>query len=158
MFIDLLNMTKGLRDENQQPSVTQELGRLFPSEVEGGEAKAESFLGLVLMNHLLQHLIQMILVLQHSLPKNRWALAFDANNSFATWSTTKGPVEEIWRSKVTSKKPQNSMSHKTTPSKFAILFHVFFLLHVFFSSDFRFAGFDNYYKITIRDRVCVPKF
>ena len=69
MFIDLLNMTKGLRDENQQPSVTQELGRLFPSEVEGGEVKAESFLGLMLMNHLLQYLIQMILVLQQSTKK-----------------------------------------------------------------------------------------
>ena len=62
-------MTKGLRDENQQPSVTQELGRLFSSEVEGGEVKAESFLGLMLMNHLLQYLIQMILVLQQSTKK-----------------------------------------------------------------------------------------
>ena len=70
-FIDFVDMTKGLMDENQQPSVTQELGRLSPSEVEGGEVKAQSFLGLVLMNHLLQHLIQMILVLQHSQPKNR---------------------------------------------------------------------------------------
>ena len=29
--IDLANMAKWLMDENQQPSVTQELGRLFPS-------------------------------------------------------------------------------------------------------------------------------
>ena len=30
-LIDLVNMAKWLMDENQQPSVTQELGRLFPS-------------------------------------------------------------------------------------------------------------------------------
>ena len=28
---DFVNMAKWLMDENQQPSVTQELGRLFPS-------------------------------------------------------------------------------------------------------------------------------
>ena len=30
-LIDLVNMAKWLMDENQQPSVTHELGRLFPS-------------------------------------------------------------------------------------------------------------------------------
>ena len=30
-FLDLLNMAKWLMDGNQQPSVTQELGRLFPT-------------------------------------------------------------------------------------------------------------------------------
>ena len=30
-LIDFVNMAKWLMDENQQPSVTQELGRLFPS-------------------------------------------------------------------------------------------------------------------------------
>ena len=30
-FTDLANMAKGLMDENQQPSVQQELERLFPS-------------------------------------------------------------------------------------------------------------------------------
>ena len=30
-LIDLVNMAKWLMDENQQPSVTQELGRPFPS-------------------------------------------------------------------------------------------------------------------------------
>ena len=30
-LIDLVNMAKWLMDENQQPSVTQELGRLLPS-------------------------------------------------------------------------------------------------------------------------------
>ena len=54
-LIDLVNMTKRLMNENQQPSATQELGRLFPTvKVEGGEVKAVSFLGLVLVNHLLQ--------------------------------------------------------------------------------------------------------
>ena len=31
MLIDLVNMAKWLMDENQQPSVTQELGRLLPN-------------------------------------------------------------------------------------------------------------------------------
>ena len=35
-FIDLANMAKGLMDENQQPSVQQELQRLFPSTRGGG--------------------------------------------------------------------------------------------------------------------------
>ena len=38
--------------------------------MEGGEVKAVSFLGLVLGNHLLQQLIQVLLVLQHGLPQN----------------------------------------------------------------------------------------
>ena len=39
--IDLANMAKWLMDENQQPSVTQELGRLFPS-IRGRGRKDES--------------------------------------------------------------------------------------------------------------------
>ena len=35
-FIDLVNMAKWLMDENQQPSLTQELRRLFPSIRSGG--------------------------------------------------------------------------------------------------------------------------
>ena len=70
-FIDLVNIAKRLMDENQQPSVRQELGRLFPSiRMEGGEVKVVSFLGLVLVNHLLQQLIHIILILQHGLPQN----------------------------------------------------------------------------------------
>ena len=60
-------------DEIQQPSVTQELGRHKKTpvqEMEGGEVTAVSFLGLALVNHLLQQLIQIILVLQHGLPQN----------------------------------------------------------------------------------------
>ena len=70
-FIDLANMVKGLMDENQQPSVQQELEKCSPVQVvEGGETKAESFIGLVQVNHLLlQQLIQ-ILVLQRHLPQN----------------------------------------------------------------------------------------
>ena len=40
-FIDLANMVKGLMEENQQPFVTQELGRLFPS-TRGGGRRGES--------------------------------------------------------------------------------------------------------------------
>ena len=40
-FIDLVNMAKWLMDETQQPSVTQELGRLLPS-IRGGGRRDES--------------------------------------------------------------------------------------------------------------------
>ena len=40
-LIDLVNMAKWLMDENQQPSVTQELGRLLPS-IRGGGRRDES--------------------------------------------------------------------------------------------------------------------
>ena len=56
-FIDLVNMAKGLMDENQQSSVARELELFQVQEVEVGEVKAESFFGLVLVNHLLQQLI-----------------------------------------------------------------------------------------------------
>ena len=39
-FIDLANMTKGFINENLSPSVTQELGRLFPST--GGGRRGQS--------------------------------------------------------------------------------------------------------------------
>ena len=105
-------------DENQQPSVTQELGRLFPS-IRGRGRKDES-------SELLR-----VGAGESS------ASATDTNNtSFATRSTTKRTIEEIWGSKATSKKPLKSMSHKTTsgktPSKFAILSRVK-------PSDFRFV-------------------
>ena len=100
-------MAKWLMDENQQPSVTQELGRLFPS-IRGRGRRGES-------SELLR-----VGAGESS------ASATDTNNtSFATRSTTKRTIEEIWGSKATSKKPLKSMSHKTTsgktPSKFAIL-------------------------------------
>ena len=40
-LIDLVNMAKWLMDENQQPSVTQELGRPFPS-IRGRGRRGES--------------------------------------------------------------------------------------------------------------------
>ena len=115
-FIDFVDMAKGLMDKNQQPFVPYELGRLPSTRGRGGGMKAESFLGLVLVNHLLQQLMQIKLVLQQS--------------------TTKRTIEKIWESKATSKKPWKCILHKTilgkTPSKFAILFHLK-------PSDFRFV-------------------
>ena len=108
--IDLANMAKWLMDENQQPSVTQELGRLFPS-IRGRGRKDES-------SELLR-----VGAGESS------ASATDTNNtSFATRSTTKRTIQELWRSKTTSKKPLKSVSDKTTsgktPSNFAILSRV----------------------------------
>ena len=40
-FVDLMNMAKWLMDETLQPSVTQELGRLF-SSIRGGGRRGES--------------------------------------------------------------------------------------------------------------------
>ena len=110
-LVDFVNMAKWLMDENQQPSVTQELGRLFPS-IRGRGRRGES-------SELLR-----VGAGESS------ASATDTNNtSFATRSTTKRTIEEIWGSKATSKKPLKSMSHKTTsgktPSSFAILSYVF---------------------------------
>ena len=63
-------MAKWLMDENQQPSVTQELGRPFPSiRGRGRRGESSELLRLVLVNHLLQQLIKIILVLQHGLPQ-----------------------------------------------------------------------------------------
>ena len=103
-------MAKWLMDEKQQPSVTQELGRLFPS-IRGRGRRGES-------SELLR-----VGAGESS------ASATDTNNtSFATQSTTKRTIEEIWGLKATSKKPLKSMLHKTTlgkaPSNFAILSHV----------------------------------
>ena len=109
-FIDLVNMAKWLMDLNQQPPVTQELGRLFPSIRVGGRRDESSE------------------PLRVGAGESS-ASATDANNnSFATRSTTKRTVERIWGSKATSKKARKSMSHKknsgNTPSKFAILSRV----------------------------------
>ena len=104
--IDLVNMAKWLMDENQQPSVTQELGRLFPS-IRGRGRRDES-------SELLR-----VRAGQSS------ASATDTNNtSFARRSTTKRTIQEILGSKATLK----SISHKTTlektPSNFVILSRV----------------------------------
>ena len=117
-FIDLVSMGKGLMNENQQSSVTQELGRFFPSIISGGRRGESSEL------------------LKVNAGESS-ASATDTNNiNFTIRSTTKRMIEEIWGSKATSKKPRKSMSHKTTsgktPSKFAILSRVK-------PSDFRFV-------------------
>ena len=70
-FMDLANMAKELMDENQQPSVNKSQKYCFPvQEVEEREMKAESFIGLVKVNHLLLQQLIKILVLQHYLPQN----------------------------------------------------------------------------------------
>ena len=82
-------MAKWLMDEKQQPSVTQELGRLFPS-IRGRGRRDES-----------------IELLKDGAGESS-ASATDTNKtSFATQSTTKPTIEEIWGSKATSKKPLN---------------------------------------------------
>ena len=92
-----------MADENQQSSVTQELGKLFPS-IRGGGRRGES-------SELLR-----VGAGESS------ASATDTNNtSFATWSTTKRIIEEIWGLKATSKKPLKSMSHKTTSGKLPVI-------------------------------------
>ena len=113
-LIDLVNMAKWLMNESQQPSVTQELGRLFPS-IRGGGRRGES-----------SELLLRVGAGESS------ASATDTNNtSFATRPTRKRTIEEIWRSKASSKEPLKSMSHKTTSgktlSKFAVLSCYFFL-------------------------------
>ena len=110
LFMDLVNMAKWLMDENQQPSVTQEVGRLFPNirrRRRIGE-RSELF---------------------RAGAGESSASATETNNtSFATGSITKRTIEKIWGSKATSKKPRTTMPHKTTsgktPSKFTILSRV----------------------------------
>ena len=69
-------MAKWLMDENQQPSITQELGRLFPS-IRSRERRRES-------SELLK------------VGAGESASATDTNNtSFSTRSTTKRTIEEI---------------------------------------------------------------
>ena len=92
-FIDLVNTAKWLMNEIQQPSVTQELGRLFPS-VRGGTRRGES-------NELLRV----------GASELSTSATDTKNTSFATRSTTKRMIEEIWGSKATSKKPLKSVSH-----------------------------------------------
>ena len=82
-LIDLVNMAKWLMYENQQPSVTQELGRLLPStRGRGRRVEGSEFLRVG--------------------AGESSASATDTNNtSFATRSTAKQMIEEIWGSKAT---------------------------------------------------------
>ena len=97
-------------DENQQPSVTQEVGRLFPN-IRRGRRRGERS------------------ELFRAGAGESSASATDTNNtSFATGSITKRTIERIWGSNATSKKPRTTMPHKTTsgktPYKFTILSRV----------------------------------
>ena len=106
-FIDLVNVAK-VMDENQQPSVTQELGRLFPS-ITGWRRRGESSE-----------------LLRAGARESPASATGRSNTSFETLSTTKQTIEKIWRLKATPKKSWKSMSHKTTwgktLSKFAYYF------------------------------------
>ena len=80
-------MAKGLMDENQYSSVTPELGKLFACTKGGGRERESRELLRVRTGE-------------------SSVAAFDTNNtSLATrYNTTKRKIEEIWRSKVISKK------------------------------------------------------
>ena len=95
-------MAKGLMNENQQPSVQQELGRLFPS-TRGGRRGGES-----------RELYKA------GAGESSASVTTDTNTSFATPSTTKRTIAEIWDEKLAE-----------IPSNFPIFFHVKL-------SDFRF--------------------
>ena len=89
LLIDLVNMAKWLMNESQQPSVTQEL---LPS-IRGRGRRGES-----------SELLLRVGAGESS------ASATDTNNtSFATQSTRKRMIEEIWESKASSKKLLKSM-------------------------------------------------
>ena len=107
-LIDLVNIAKWLMDENQQPSVTQELGRLFPS-ITGWRRRGESSE-----------------LLRAGARESPASATGRSNTSFETLSTTKQTIEKIWRLKATPKKSWKSVSHKTTwgktLSKFAYYF------------------------------------
>ena len=76
-LIDLVNMAKWLVDENQQPSVTQDLGRLFPS-IRGRERRGESSE-----------------LLKVGAGKSSASSTDTNNTSFAKQSTTKRTIAEI---------------------------------------------------------------
>ena len=79
LLIDLVNMAKWLVDENHRPSVTQELGRLFPSIRGRGRRDESSEL------------------LRVGAGESSVSASDTNNNSFiATWSTTKRKIEKIW--------------------------------------------------------------
>ena len=78
LFIDLANMAKGLMYENQQTSVQKELERLFPSARSGrreGEGRKLPTVGA---------------------GESSASTTTDTNISFATSSTTKRTIAEIF--------------------------------------------------------------
>ena len=80
-FTDLENMAKGLTDENQEPSVQQELERLFPSTRAGGRGGESRELHRV------------------GAGESYVSTTTDTNTSFATPFTTKRTIAEIWGSR-----------------------------------------------------------
>ena len=80
-FIDLANMAKGIIDENQQPSVQQELERLFPST--GGRAREDESRELNRVGS----------------GESSTSTTTDTDTSFATRSNTKQMIAKIWESK-----------------------------------------------------------
>ena len=88
-------MAKKLMNENQQPSVQQELEKLFHSTRGGGRVDESRELRRV------------------GTGESSTSTTIDTNASFATPSTTKLTIVEIWDQKLVE-----------TPSKFAIFFHV----------------------------------
>ena len=91
-FIDLVNIAKRLMDENQQSSVRQELGRLFPSIRDGGRRSESSEL------------------LRIGAGESSASTTDTYYTNFATRSTTKLTIEEIWGLKATSQKLRTSRS------------------------------------------------
>ena len=77
LLIELVNIAKWLMDENQQPSVTQESGRLLPI-IRGRERRRESSE-----------------LLRVGAGESSASATDTSNTSFATWSTTKWTIEEI---------------------------------------------------------------
>ena len=96
-------MAKGLMDENQHPSVQQDLENLFPSTRGGGKGDEN------------RELYRVGAVGSFA------STATDTNTSFATLSTTKQTVAEIWGLKTSG----NSQK-------------IYYFFHVK-SSDFRFV-------------------
>ena len=80
-FIDLGNMAKGLMDENQQPSVQQELKRLLLIKRGGGRGDESRKLHRV------------------GAGESSASTTTDTNTSFATPSTTERAIAEAWESK-----------------------------------------------------------
>ena len=77
-FIDLANMAKGLIDEKQQPSVQQDVERLLPSTRGGGRGGESRELH------------------RFGAGESSASTTTDTNTSFATPSTTKRVIGEIW--------------------------------------------------------------
>ena len=117
-LIELVNMAKRLMDETQQPFVTQELGKLFPS-IRGRGRRGEN-----------SELLRIGTA-------ESFTSATDSNDSsFATRSTTKRTIEEIWESKATTKNSLKPISHKTTSGKTPINFAILSRVK---PNDFRFV-------------------